>query len=381
MRKYHRLLFLTACLFVLSPTYVFAISVNELSEQVEILEGNLELVEEINSELKDEVENTIKVSGYTDVEYILTDGKDPSFRMHHLSLFFQKKISNKWRFFSEIEYEDAPKYENEYGETIVVVDADGNEQTVHPFNEANGKLFVEAVNIDFLWRPSASLRFGRFFTPAGIWSIDHYPPFVATQERPRHIRRIFPQFVDGALAYGTLQFGNVFFKYDAYYGNGEGATGKGDNNSQKAIGGKTSLIIPAPPFSHLELGASVYHDTKDARHDDLEKTAFGIHGRLRIKDFSLQSEAAYAQFSPSTKGTVTGYYIQFMYELGLMGVGSRYDFYDSDRNADVDYSANSFFVNYQVSTNIVLKFEHHIISNENKEDSNKSIFSIVTYLE
>jgi len=226
-------------------------------------------------------------------------------------------------------------------------------------------------------------RFGRFFTPAGIWSVDHYPPFVPTQERPGHIRKIFPQLVDGVMVYGTAQMGKHYLNYNVYYVNGEGNDGHGDANDDKGIGAKASAILGIPMFSHFEVGGTVYTDPKDTTYGDNERLSIGVHGKAKIKDITLQSEAAYATFEDgaTSKGTVSGYYAQIIYEPSAWGVGFRHDMYDSDRSVDDETTTNSLFVNYRFNVNLVVKAEHHFIDDDKGNDDSKTIFSVVSYLE
>ncbi|MDH5257888.1 MAG: OprO/OprP family phosphate-selective porin, partial [Gammaproteobacteria bacterium] len=359
------------------------------AERLENLETALELNEETNAELRAELENRMRISGYVDVEYVVTDKKDPGFRMHHLSLFFQKKLSDKWRFFSEIEYEDGPKFDNEGGGTVTVdTSTEKNSTTeLYNFGSADGKIFVEAVNMDYLWKPEAIFRVGRFFTPAGIWSVDHYPPFVGTQERPKHIRKIFPQLVDGAMVYGTVALGKSYLKYDAFVGNGEGNNGHNDSNNQRSMGLKTSLVVDVPMFSHFEIGGTFYNDPRLSS-DNANKTAVGGHAKLVMGDFNFQSEASYAKFEEETGGsklsTRKGYYGQLAYSPNEWTLGARHDYYnDPDRasKGEVDRVANSVFVNYQALTNLVIKVEHHMVSAKDTDDSTKTILSVVSYLE
>jgi len=355
-----RNLWMTATALALLPGLGFSANINEVSERVETLEGSIELLEESNAELRAELDDRLRVSGYIDVEYIMSKDDDNRFRMHHMSLFFQKKISDKWKFFSEIEFEDAPLFKS------------GTEQ---------GKIFVEAVNLDYSFMPEAIFRFGRFFTPAGIWSVDHYPPFVPTQERPGHIRNIFPQLSDGAMVYGTFNIGGHYLNYDAFYVNGEGNDGHGDANAEKGMGLKGSAILNVPMFSHLELGGTVYSDAKDTKNGDQEKLALGAHAKLKISDFAFQTEAAYAKFTGDTsdKATRSGYYAQLIWEPAMWSIGARHDNYYDRSNSDAKVT-NSVFANYRFNTNLVVKVEHHFIDNAGTDD-NKTVFSVVSYLE
>lgn len=332
-------------------------------QRLDDLDASVMLLEEANSELRAELDRRMRVSGYTDVEYTIDsrDNKEPGFRMHHLSLFFTKNITDKWRFFSEIEFEDAVKLEKEGADV-----------------SGWGKLFVEAVNLDYLWRQEAVVRVGRFFTPAGIWSVDHYPPFVPTQERPAHIRKIFPQLVDGAMMHGTVRtMRNTFVSYNAYIGNGENNPGSGDANPEKAIGLKASLLLPI--FQRTEIGGTIYRDS-NVTSSGLEKSAYGVHARLRAGNVVFQSEAAFARHAGSGEFTNSGYYAQAGYIHKRWLAGYRYDNYDANRSASGELNTNSLFVNYRVSTNLVFKVEHHLVD-DNGTDYSKTIGSVVAYLE
>lgn len=341
------------------------------------LEDSVAVAEEAIAELQQAQEYAMDVSGYADSEFIYVhdDATKPmGFRIHHLSLFFQKKISDKWRFFSEIEFEDALKHD--FG-NVTVKDVDGNDQKVAS-GTAYGKIFVEAVSFDYQWRPEATVRVGRFFTPAGIWSIDHYPPFVSTQDRPGHIRKIFPQLTDGAMVYGTVKAGPAFVSYDAYVANGEGNTGKKDKNEEKSLGLKTNISMNIPGLKQFDVGGTYYTDPSDSSNSDEKKTSIGAHAKIRVHDFALQSEAAYAKFD--TIATKSGYYAQLTYAPNDFSIGYRFDNYDSDRSVDGEKVTNTGFINYRATSNLVLKLEHHL-TDDSGTKSQKTIASIAAYLD
>lgn len=361
--------------FFLHPAIAYAASMEEMEKRIEALEADAEIYREEAQEEADSHRTPVRISGYVDAEYSVDsrDSVDNGFRLHHLSLFFKKQLAEKWRFFSEIEYEDAPKFEGE-----------GKAQTPPAEGEvidtAQGKIFVEAVNIDYLWNPKANFRIGRFFTPAGIWSIDHYPPFVPTQIRPEHIRKIFPQVVDGVAAFGTFALGSSFLNYDLYVGNGEGNTGKKDQNSSKAVGTRAYFLFPI--LDHFRVGASAYTDTLNNGDD---KTSVGMDMKIRAGIFTFQAEAADAEFKPVSTPTYnrTGYYGQFLFRpTDHWSFGYRYDFYDANDSTVSELTTNSLFINYHINTDIKLKAEFHDRQDKDpsKEDYNLSILSIVYYL-
>lgn len=371
----------------LFPLVSAAMTDQELKDKFELLTEEVAIAQEQNEDAEQKFKNLMSISGYTDIEFVSStkDGANNEFRLHHLSLFFEKEISSKWRFFSEIEYEDAPKFEAD--DKTVMVDTDGDtvpDTAVLVHQAARGKIFVEAVNVTYLWSPENTYRVGRFFTPAGIWSVNHYPSFVPTQERPAHIRRIFPQVVDGVDMFGTLPMGEgTFFNYDLYTGNGEGNTAKHDKNGHKALGLRTSFLFPA--LSHFEMGLSYYSDTLN---DQSEKTATGFHAKIREGNFTFLTEFATGEID-DTAGSITeseGYYAQVLYDIDRWSIGARYDYFDN--NTDSTDVSNKFgktstaFMNYHSTEKVVLKLEmHHIdVEDETAQDYNKAIASVVVYL-
>lgn len=341
--------------------------IEEFSEQAEITHYAYE-------DLSEEINNRIKISGYADVEYkgSSKSGVNEEFRMHHLSLFFSKQFDNNIKFFSEIEYEDAPKFEGEN-------DGSGD------LDSSSGKIFVEAVNFDWNHSQYINLRAGRFFTPAGIWSEDHYPPFVTTQERPLHIRNIFPQLVDGLSFFGSTEFTpNHFFNYTTFIGNGESnVSGKKDLNSSKALGFKGDYH--APWLDDFTLGFTLYSDNKDTSNDNADKEAYGYHLKLRHENLTLQAEYAKAKLGLFTLQDTykrKGYYGQILYNLKQWDIGYRYDFYNKTTHDIDEVTRNSLFINYHVNENFSLKGEYHDDNHNDplQEDFNFYIFSITGYL-
>jgi hypothetical protein len=353
----------------LLPVVASGATVKELEDRILKLEEEAMVSTEGIYDINTRVDNQMSISGYTDVEFTSTSqpGKTDGFRLHHMSLFFEKNLGQKWRFFSEVEYEDAPKFEGAGDDTTL--------------DSARGKIFLEAVNITYLMHQELNLRFGRMFTPAGIWSIDHYPTFVPTQERPQHIRAIFPQNVDGAQAFGTVGMGDATLNYDLYLGNGvSGNAGHGDDNSSKARGAKASFIFPV--LNHLELGASYYSDPQDSSHGGEELTATGIHGKVRAGQTTLQFEMAQGEWDTLER---EGAYVQLLHDWNDYTFGVRTDSYDPDSGDSATRSEttiNSVFANYHFNKDVTFKVEFHAVDNEDPatKDYEMTTVSIVGYI-
>lgn len=346
----------------------------EAIEKVASIAEQTELAIYSYDDLADELDNSMKIAGYADVEYKGSDqpGINEEFRMHHLSLFFTKNFDNNVKFFSEIEYEDTPNFKG-------VNDGSGD------IAESSGKIFVEAVNFDYNYSQTLNLRAGRFFTPAGIWSEDHYPPFVTTQERPLHIRKVFPQLVDGVSLSGNVElFSNHFFNYNAFLGNGQSnVSGKKDLNSSKAVGFKTDYR--APLLDDFTLGFTLYSDNKDSSNNDADKFAVGYHLKLRHKNITVQAEYAESDlaFSDAVNDYKNkGYYAQFLYDIDNWALGYRHDVFDKSNQSNNETTRNSIFVNYRLNEYLKLKGEYHYDEHDSqlKDDYGFYIFSVTGYL-
>ena len=361
----------------------------ELGARLQALEEDIRILTENEASAHENVNQTMSVAGYTDAAYVVDSRNriSPSFHMHHLSLFFKQQISQTWHFFSEIEFEHTPNFGA--GDPVsVLVDCgvdtscgtpDDTYATINTLSDAEGKIFTEALNLDFTWRTYASFRLGRFFTPAGIWSIDHYPPFVTTQERPRHIRKIFPQTTDGLMVYGIAPVFNHFVSYDFYTSNGEGNVAQTDMNNHKAVG--LRLNIDLPYLNNFTIGTTFYHDVLN---DGTDKRAFGTHTKIRQGDYELQAEYANALMKPEAGNSYRrqGYYMQGLYQLHKWTLGLRYDYYDSQTNLAVNEVTHTLFANYHITESIILKLEQHSVDFEDPavEDYYKTIISIAASL-
>lgn len=352
------------------PAIAMATDLEDMDKRLKKLEEQTQLNQAEVRDLQRTTQNAVTISGYADAEYVSSTQANThsGFRLQHLSLFFKKNITDNWRFFSEVEYEDAPEWEFVNGQC----------------ENCAGEFKVEASSFDYLWRDNANFRFGRFFTPAGIWSQYHFPPFVATQLVPQHVQQIFPYAVDGALVYGSQSLGaNTFLKYDVYLGNGEGNTGAGDQNSSKAMGGKVALWLPFA--QHMEVGASGYRDTLN---DGTEKKVTGSHLKVRFADITFQGEYVNGKFHPTSGPDYQskGYYAQLAYDLRQWTFGGRHDYSNFDpkivNDNLINAAVNSAFVNYHVSPDLVLKLEHHLINPQNGsiKDYSMTIASIVVNL-
>ncbi len=348
----------------------------KLEEEIKATRAELQATKEdvkmAQVEAQDAAVNTdkgLKVNGYSTLEYVQTNapGLYDGFRLRHMNLMFSKQVSPDLKFFSSVMLEDAPLLDKNTAA-----------------NGTSGKLMVEAVNFSYRLNNSTTLRGGRFFTPAGIWSLDSIP-FVLTQDRPLHIRNIFPQVIDGASVAGTHGVGSAFVGYDVFLGNGQTAqmNGGSDYNSNQAVGGRVNISLPFA--DRFELGSTLFRERMKVTTAAAEevKNAYGVHFQVKQGAFYIRGEYAKGMYAPVTgigNYNRVGYYIQPSYDINDFTVGYRYDFYNSKTTTLASSATveNVPFIAYHVDKNTTVKWEHHLVNLRNPvlQDFYRSIVSV-----
>jgi hypothetical protein len=337
------------------------------NKQIEDIRDQTEIVSATVDNLEETVSKFVNVSGYMDSEYIIDErkGKTDGFRIRHFSLFVEKKLFSDWSVFSELEFEDAP--------FIEATPKKGE------FLATQGKILLEQVYADYQPTHAFSLRAGRFLTPAGIWNINHYPPFVTTQSRPQHIRNIFPQYEDGLQVLGAANAADLLVAYMAYFANGEGNSGGGDGNDAKTFGGRLELTVPFAV--EVKAGFSALSDTLN---NGTGKTAIGADLQFRVSWLKIQSEYAHGRLKPSggTPYNSIGYYFQAQADVGKWTFFARHDYFNpNDSIGDGAAVINSGGLNYHWTPTIVSKIEGNFYDSKpgNETGQNVWIFSLAVF--
>ncbi len=313
---------------------------NELLERIEIVESE---AEESRYNL---LAGLVNISGYADIEYGITDSKSESngFRLHHLSLFFKKDIQEKWKLFSEIEFEDAP-----------LVDTDRSSNTV---KEAHGKILAEQLYVEYQPMLDLDLRFGRFITPAGYWNIFHYNPYVPTQVKPMMIKTVFPKSSDGIQLRKSFSIAGSLLNTHLYVVNGRGNNGFGDKNQNRAVGARINYSPDI--LDRIDIGVSFYGE-KD--NDKVRRNSYSVHLRGEYDNLALLTEYATRDNNPGaglTDYSDTSWFAEAQYDIGKWTLAGRYDWYDkNDSKTDAVHKRYTGALNYHFAHNVIGKVEYH----------------------
>ncbi len=373
MNKYFSTIFAVTVLLLASfpPAAPAEDRLDTIAKEIESIKAeNKDLKERLKTlEVKDEEDRyndaskLVNISGYADVEYDLTNlpGVNDHFRPRHMSLFFEKNIQREWNLFTETEYEDAPVIDGTSGAA-----------------KAEGKFVVEQMFIKHRSGPEFDISMGRFLTPAGIWLIYHYPPYIPTQDRPLHIRQIFPQYSDGLMIRGSFNLFSSMVDTHVYVSNGSGNSGSADGNSDKAYGLRLNAANTIEN-GKVEVGGSAMHERDN---NDITKTALGAHLKLSYFNFGLQTEYATRQNDPPGAANYydTGLYTQCTLDIKKWTVAARWDWYNNNslipRNDQYVYTGA---LNYHFAHNVIGKAEYnwHEFNNPATPNYYLAIFSIV----
>ncbi|MBI5642377.1 MAG: porin [Deltaproteobacteria bacterium] len=352
---------------------VLAADVNTLEKEIQNLKKeNSDLKERVDAIEADDEElkhgigslsKLVEVSGYADAEFFLTgqEGENNKFRIRHLSLFFTKEIQTQWKLFTEIEFEGAPRIESNTATDTV--------------KSSQGTIFVEQMYIEYHPAVSWDMRFGRFLTPAGIWSIYHYPPYVPTQSAPLIFKVIFPEVSDGVQLRNSFTLKDSALDTHLYLSNGSGNPGRLDRNENKGVG----LRINSDLLAGFSTGASYFREQDN---DGTWKNSYGVHLLYGYSAVKFQAEYELRHNSPEGEDSFNdlGGYLQLAYDIGKWTLAGRYDWYDSSSKiSDNTQSRYTGAINYHFGHNVIGKFE----VNRNKfdaqsiQDYNEAILGII----
>lgn len=341
------------------------------------------------------------------------------FAVNNINLYMNFNVDANWLFFSEVRFLFSPNEMNTASSSDK--SGDGNPDTVTSTPVDNtaydnnslmfkyGSIFIERAYIEWNKFQLAKLRFGKFFTPWGIWSQDHGAPVVTSIRVPILVETGWEQHgmpvsqTGIELAGKTPIPGNVILDYAAYVGNGKNDADETADQSDdnKSYGGFLNFKLPSIGIIDVNIGASGYrgersfvawrqgdilvinytavsmqYDNNLTRYYTKQMDTIGAaHLKIAVNElpfdgvFTIQAEAMRHHVKedddsrliymdqrtskvPETYN-VDCYYVQVEYEiLGLVTPYFRYDSYQGDYK-DPQYTMGfTKFVVYMAGINI-----------------------------
>lgn len=287
-------------------------------------------------------------SGYASLRAQNLASRDASFGLSDLSLFTIWE-PGRWRFFAEIELEDA-----------FSIDERG-------LNASDSELEIERLYGEYAFSDAANLRAGRYLTPFGRWNLLHADPLVWTVRRPLVTLLAIPDHGTGLLFYGQRSVKQNYLEYTVYLDDSrdlnphhgetsfEEATFSGiTNDLDNALGGQLRYYFLD---DRAELGVSLA--SFSLQRSDGRRHLFGIDLVYRWRRAEFSMESAYRLSDDARESDEWGTFVQGVVPIvGRCYATARLEFYSGGTRVP-DAGGAMLGLAYRPHPATTVKLEYH----------------------
>ncbi len=241
-----------------------------------LLDAQQRQIDELSARLDDaqattdEVpEDKLKIYGFTDFGLQRIFAKDSfdavtdtetSFVIGNLNVYFDAQPIERWRTLFEIRFTNAPNG------NLVLGPTGGTRTSTFQFDPHagvwdapmwGGYTVIERAHTDYLASQYFNVRLGNFFSPVGIWNVDHGSPVLIPVTPPQIIlQRLYPIRQTGLQFYGSAFAGAWELGYALTLTNGRQELSNFDFDDDKALGGR--LFARNEGDVRTQIGVSFY---------------------------------------------------------------------------------------------------------------------------
>jgi hypothetical protein len=258
--------------------------------------------------------DVLRIYGFTEVGFERSwvdeakfAGPDPpaanasSFVLGNLDFYFDAQPIRDWRSLVEIRYSNAPlgsiqSFGGLAGQFSRVSTRQSDPNAASPIAQQwAGEIIIERAQID--WTPTQlfKLRVGDFFTPFGIWNVDHGSPTLIPVALPDPIASdAVPLRQIGLMAYGNGFVGPWELGYMATLTNGRQELSNFAFDDNRGFGGRLYLSKDSGD-SVLKFGVSGYVGQVRDQEVDLvsfSPVTFASHSTFRYREWDLGADVA-----------------------------------------------------------------------------------------
>jgi hypothetical protein len=230
----------------------------EAAEIKALLEAQQKRIDELEARLDeaqtttDEVpEDKLKIYGFTDFGLqrifaneafsAITD-TETSFVIGNLNVYFDAQPIERWRTLFEVRFTNAPNG------NLVIGPTGATRTSTFQFDPHSGVwdapmwggyTVIERAHTDYLASQYFNVRVGNFFSPVGIWNVDHGSPVLIPVTPPQIIlQRLYPIRQTGLQFFGSAFAGPWELGYALTLTNGRQELSNFDFDDDKALGGR-----------------------------------------------------------------------------------------------------------------------------------------------
>ncbi len=280
----------------------------------------------------------ISLGGYATGSFDLPQDAPARLAVDNLSLFVWWDGENRWKFFSELEYENAL-----YTRPAGNVDLE----------QKNGYLSLERLYVDYALTDSTDIRAGKFLTPVGRWNVIHATPLVWTTSRPLATTLAFPTNMTGIMVTQTLSNVGNGIECSVY---GAGTNDLHPNPALDPFSSAVGAHVTMPLQGASQFGFS-YADFEQEKTQPERKQLVGVDYVWSRDRYEISAEAVYRASGIGGGHDEKGAYVQAVAPLSdkLYAVGR----YETFRTV-TEQAATQLLVtglNYRVTPALVLKVE------------------------
>lgn len=208
--------------------------------------------------------NRIWVDEHSEAGNFLNSANATSFVIGNLNVYFDAQPVKHWRSLVEVRFTNAPN-----GEVTALGGLAGTfKRTSTQQNDPHagsiaatmwgGYTVIERAHIDWTELPYLKVRVGNFFTPFGIWNVDHGTPTLIAVQLPGVIQfRQMPLRQTGVQIYGNTFAGEWELGYTATISNGRQELSNFAFDDNRGFGGRLYANNEKGETS-MKFGASFY---------------------------------------------------------------------------------------------------------------------------
>ncbi|MCC6952622.1 MAG: hypothetical protein IT290_00740, partial [Deltaproteobacteria bacterium] len=275
------------------------------------------LKENVGGRYQNNVISNTTIGGYASIEFEDFQNNNSTFDQHRFVLNVGSQVTDRIKFYSEVEFEHGAtfEYEGSAEGDITIADTNGNGQIdadearnipveLETNHGRSGEFALEQVWMQYDVNEHLAVRAGIILVPFGKFNLVHDDDLQVLTDRPLVARRVIPTTwaESGAGFVMKLPIGEESTLYGELYalnGLNDGISSGGgafrdargsyedDNNNNKAIVGRLALS----PLIGQEVGLSGYTGNYDANGNGINAGAFDWD--LRAVGFRFLGEAAY----------------------------------------------------------------------------------------